>query len=254
MRLVNALCIALSTYSRIPAPQVEWSDENRRYTMCFFPVIGIVIGAALAAWLWCCERFGFGGMLKGTVGAAIPLVVTGGIHMDGFMDTTDAMASWKSTEERLAILKDSHVGAFAVMGCGVYMLLMTGVLSEAQMTDAAALAACFVLSRACSTLTMTWLKSARKTGMLADFAQKQQKRAVTIASIGWLITAAVVMLVCSGWSGWAVLIGAGICLLCYRHKAYKYFGGVSGDLAGWYLQVTELTCLCCVVLGRCVLG
>lgn len=254
MRLVNALCIALSTYSRIPAPQVEWNDENRRYTMCFFPVIGIVIGAALAAWLWCCERFGFGGMMKGTVGAAIPLILTGGIHMDGFMDTTDAMASWKSPEERLAILKDSHVGAFAVMGCGVYMLLMAGVLSEARTMDAAALAACFVLSRACSALAMTWFKSARKTGMLADFSQKQKKHAVTLACCGWLGAASAVLLLSGGWRGLLALAGAVVCLFCYRHKAYRYFGGVSGDLAGWYLQMTELDCLACIVLGRCILA
>lgn len=154
----------------------------------------------------------------------------------------------------MAILKDSHVGAFAVMACGLYLLSASGVLSEARRGDAAALAACFVLSRACSALAMTWLKSARKTGMLADFAQKQQKRIVTIASVAWVIAAAIVLLVCSGWSGLCALIGAAVCLLCYRHKAYQYFGGVSGDLAGWYLQVTELTCLGCIVLGRCVLG
>ena len=254
MRLVNALCIALSTYSRIPVPQVEWNEENRRYAMCFFPVIGVLIGTVLAVWMWCCDCFGFGGLLRGGVSAAIPLLITGGIHMDGFMDTTDAMASWKSPEERMAILKDSHVGAFAVMACGLYMLFASGVLSEARRGDAAALAACFVLSRACSALAMTWLKSARKTGMLADFAQKQQKRIVTIASVAWVIAAAIVLLVCSGWSGLCAVIGSAVCLLCYRHKAYKYFGGVSGDLAGWFLQVTELTCLACVVLGRCVLG
>ena len=47
MRVIRSLIIAFSTYSRIPMPQVEWSDENRKYTMCFFPLIGAVIGIPL---------------------------------------------------------------------------------------------------------------------------------------------------------------------------------------------------------------
>lgn len=254
MQLINALCIALSTYSRIPAPQVAWNEENRRYAMCFFPVIGAVIGAVTALWLWLSGLAGFGGLLRGAVCAAIPLLVTGGIHMDGFMDTTDAMASWKSPEERLAILKDSHVGAFAVMGCVLYLLTMAGVMSEARPSDAWAIAACFVLSRACSALAMTWLRSARPTGMLADFARRQQKRAVTIACAAWTGVSAVVLIVCAGWAGLLALVGALAAFVAYRHRAYKYFGGVSGDLAGWFLQTTELACLACVILGRCVLG
>lgn len=253
MHLMKALCIALSTYSRIPAPQVAWNEENRRYAMCFFPLIGVVIGAVLAGWLWCCDRFSFGGLLRGAVGTAIPLLITGGIHMDGFMDTTDAMASWKSPEERLAILKDSHIGAFAAMGCGMYLLCTAGVLAESALADALAVGACFVLSRACSALAATWLKDARKNGMLASLALKQQKRGVTAASALWGITSAAVLIVFGGWGGAAAIVGAGVCFVWYRRMAYKYFGGVTGDLAGWYLQVTELTCLACVILGRCVL-
>ena len=120
MRVIRSMFIAFSTYSRIPVPQVEWSDENRKYTMCFFPLIGAVIGLLLWGWLWLCAALAIGPVLRGAVGALIPLLVTGGIHMDGFMDTSDAMASWQTKERRLEILKDSHVGAFAVIGCVGY--------------------------------------------------------------------------------------------------------------------------------------
>ena len=43
MRLINSFLIALGTYSHIPVPEVPWTDENRRYTMCFFPVIGLIL-------------------------------------------------------------------------------------------------------------------------------------------------------------------------------------------------------------------
>lgn len=126
MHVIRSLCIAFSTYSRIPVPQVAWTDENRKYSMCFFPLIGAVIGLLLWGWLALCDALGFGALLRGAVGALLPILVTGGIHMDGFMDTSDALASWQSPEKRLEILRDSHVGAFAVLGCAGYLLLDAG--------------------------------------------------------------------------------------------------------------------------------
>ena len=48
MRLFESLLIALSTYSAVPVPQLDWNEKNMRYAMCAFPLIGVVIGAA-----WC---------------------------------------------------------------------------------------------------------------------------------------------------------------------------------------------------------
>ena len=168
MRILNALCIAFSTYSRIPTPRVEWTDENRRLVMCFFPLIGACVGIALALWLALCDWLKLGVMLRGAVGTLIPLLITGGIHMDGFMDTCDAVASWQTKERRLEILKDSHVGAFAVMGCCGYLLADAALLSEATLNDAPMLACCFVISRALSAWLMTVLTSARPGGMLCN--------------------------------------------------------------------------------------
>ena len=56
MRVIRSFVIAFATYSRIPMPQVEWSEENRKYAMCFFPLIGAVVGGALWLWLLLCDR------------------------------------------------------------------------------------------------------------------------------------------------------------------------------------------------------
>ena len=109
MHVIRSLCIAFSTYSRIPVPQVAWTDENRKYSMCFFPLIGAVIGLLLWGWLALCDVLGFGALLRGAVGALLPILVTGGIHMDGFMDTSDALASWQSPEKRLETVSYTHL-------------------------------------------------------------------------------------------------------------------------------------------------
>ena len=89
--------------------------------------------------------------------------------MDGFLDTCDARASWGDREKKLQILKDTHAGAFAVTGGGLYLLLYCGGCSELPVRGAAAVSAGFVLSRALSGLAAAVFPGAREHGMLADF-------------------------------------------------------------------------------------
>lgn len=249
MRVIRSLFIAFSTYSRIPMPQVEWSEENRKYSMCFFPLIGAVIGLLLWSWLLFCDALAIGPFLRGAVGALLPLLVTGGIHMDGFMDTSDALASWQTRQRRLEILKDSHVGAFAVLGCAGYLLLQAAVLSEASALSGALLSCVFILSRALSAWAMAAFKSARPQGMLDAFAKAAHLRMVTGSCILYSLIGIGVWAFAGGWLAIPCLLAAAICVFAYRRMAYRQFGGVTGDLAGWFLQITELTLSAVIVLG-----
>ena len=250
MRVLRAVTAAFAAYSRIPVPLADDPREGQELAMCFFPLVGAAVGLAMAAWLLLCDVLGLGGLLRGAIGALIPLLVTGGIHMDGFMDTCDALASWQSKERRLEILKDSHVGAFAVMGCCGMLLAAAGLLSEASSRDALPLVACFIASRALSACTSAALRSARPDGMLARFVRPAHKRAVCAGGAIYLAASVIVWLLCGG-AQMALLCGAAaaLCTLAYRRMAYRQFGGVTGDLAGWFLQVTELCCIAAVIMG-----
>ena len=205
MRLMRAIAIAFSTYSRIPMPRVDWSEEKTSAIACVFS------RSSGWRWDWFCG-YGCGCAICGALGVCarrdrrgLPLV-SGGIHMDGFMDTLDAMASWQPREKRLEILKDVHTGAFAVMGCGAYLLAMAGILSEARAGQGLAIAACFVLSRALSALALVWFPKARKGGMLAGFARTAKEKAVTGACCAYLA-------LCAGFSLRAAVVrraGAGL--------------------------------------------
>ena len=249
MPVIRSLLIAFSTYSRIPVPQVEWNEENRRYSMCFFPLVGLVTGLLVWGWLSLCACLKMGPFLQGAVAALLPLLITGGIHMDGYMDTTDALASWQSQEKRLEILKDSHTGAFAVMGCAGYLLLSAALYSEADPAAGLRLAGVFVLSRALSAFALVRMRNARNRGMLDDISRVAEKRLVTLSSgvyallclVLWLATGVRTALLC--------VLAAVLCYLYYQHMSYKQFGGVTGDLAGWFLQVTELVLTAVIVIG-----
>ena len=249
MPVIRSLLIAFSTYSRIPVPQVEWNEENRRWSMCFFPLVGLVTGLLVWGWLSLCACLKMGPFLQGAVAALLPLLITGGIHMDGYMDTTDALASWQSQEKRLEILKDSHTGAFAVMGCAGYLLLSAALYSEADPAAGLRLAGVFVLSRALSAFALVRMRNARNRGMLDDISRVAEKRLVTLSSgvyallclVLWLATGVRTALLC--------VLAAVLCYLYYQHMSYKQFGGVTGDLAGWFLQVTELVLTAVIVIG-----
>ncbi|MEG2387265.1 MAG: adenosylcobinamide-GDP ribazoletransferase [Clostridia bacterium] len=243
MRILNSLWIALSTYSKLPVPHVDFSDDNRRWSMAFFPVVGLVIAGASLIWLAICDALALGEFLRGAVGCLIPLFISGGLHMDGFMDTMDAIASWQTRERRLEILKDSHVGAFAVIGCAGYLLFYAALLSRMTFGRVACVWAIgFVLSRALSAILLLRLPSARPGGMLDGFRASADAKNVQRALVVCCAACALGALALHPVAGLLMLGACALSAGAYRHMALKKFGGTTGDLAGWFLQVCELTC------------
>lgn len=240
MRILKAFCIAFSMYSRIPMPQFEWKEEDMKYALCFFPWVGAVIGTCAYGWVRFCESFGVGTLCRTFVGAAIPLLITGGFHADGYMDTCDAFHSYRPREKKLEILKDSHIGAFAVIMLAVYGLLYLGAFSEIK--DSGILrTACagFVLARALSGISVVSFPSAKKEGTLRYFADNAQKRAVRV--ILGLESAACLgfMLWQSPWTGAAVGSAALCTFAAYYARCKKELGGITGDTAGYFVLVCE---------------
>ena len=116
------------------------------------------------------------------IGTAIPLAVTGGFHVDGFMDTMDAFHSYQPREKKLEILKDSHIGAFSVICLVLYELIYIGAYSEIDaVRQAGIVAAGFFLSRCLSGIAAMTFPGAKKEGLLYMFTSKAHERAVKTA-------------------------------------------------------------------------
>ena len=247
--MVESMWIAISMYSKLPVPFVEWKKENLRFVLCFFPLIGVFIGIAELIWWYLAKYLGIGAFLMGCIGAAIPIIITGGIHMDGFMDTEDALNSYGSKEKKLEILKDAHLGAFAVIRFGVYILLYAGLYSELHKKEGIYLVAIgYLLSRAWSAIGFVTLKTAKETGMLYEFATAADKK-VVLASNGCLIgLLSIIGIYLSRIAGVIIMIGLGLVFWGYKKRSYKEFGGITGDLAGHFLQKGELFILLVAII------
>lgn len=240
MSLVKACIIALGTYSKLPVPYFEWKEEDMRYSICFFPIAGVLAGAAQWLWLWLCNKYGTGDMAKAAAVIIINILITGGIHIDGYMDTMDALHSYQPAGRKLEILKDAHIGAFAVIMFVAYVMVYIGVIPEISYNIIPLFASTFVFSRILSGLSVVIFKSAKKEGMLYAFSKPAQRKTVCAVLVIELLFAAAVLFYFYNIKA-AVVIGVMLAVFVYyRYKSYKEFGGITGDIAGWFLCLCEM--------------
>ena len=165
MTALQTIAVALAMFSALPMPQFDWNEKNMRYALCAFPLVGAVCGA-----LWCvCGVLPLPAAARAAGFCLVPVWVTGGIHLDGYADTCDALSSYGDTANTFATAAD-----------------------RVRVRQ--------VLAALCAML------------------------AVGLTALG----------------GWALVLAAGCVFARYYVVSKKQFGGVTGDLAGWFLQKCEI--------------
>ena len=249
--LWSGLCVAFSLYSKLPTPKTEWNRDTMKYAMSFLPLVGLLVGLLEWGWLALAQRYALEPLFYGAVAALLPFFITGGIHMDGFTDTADALCSYGDREKRLEILKDPHVGAFGVMYVAALLVLQLGLYAQLFAATALApvLAVSFAFARTVGGGAIVWLPCAKNSGLAHTFAEGSDKRpvraALLIEGLACLVWIADVSLPCA----------LGLCVLTavlaplYRRFCLRVFGGVTGDLAGFAITLTETLLLAVCVLG-----
>ena len=208
------------------------------------------MGVLFAA-CWCLFSYGLGlaeslsPTLRGFVMSALTLALTGGLHMDGLMDTCDAVFSRKDTAEKLKILSDVHAGSFAVIGCVVVMMSKTFLFAELFLRGVEINFLIPIFSRLGMAFMLNNLKFAKSGGLAFIVGASRQKRdniflvsffAVLSFVNNSLIIPAIFILILVMWSRF--------CL--------KTFGGITGDLLGAFLEISEILFLVGTVVERCI--
>ena len=255
MMLLRSLIMAFSTFSQIPMPKVEWEPDSMRYMLCFFPLVGIVIGLILAAWVMLCEAVGFGTLLRAAGIVIIPIAVSGGIHMDGFADTCDALASNAGPERRREILKDPHTGAFAIIGVCMYFIAFFAFAAEldsyAQLLPLITIP---FLSRCMSSIATVAFAPGIGKGMLFEFHNSANRHGDLLILGAMTLACAVFLLAVNPIIGVCMLVVAFACLGGLRIMSENAFYGMSGDLAGFFLQMCELFLIASIVVASKAMG
>lgn len=255
MKLYQSLTLAFAMYSKIPMPYVEWDEDSMRWVFCCFPLVGAVIGGALWLWLTLCFHLGLGRELTALGALGLPLWISGGIHLDGLCDTCDALGSHQPRERKLEILKDSHIGAFGVMGCVVYLIALYAGLSGVEWTGEAVGTLCLtpVLSRSFSGLMAVSCPNARGSGLLFTFTGAHTSGWNRVLLALWLLIVSGAIVMLGGRLGVCAALAMLVVTAYYLHMSRKEFGGITGDLEGWYLQLLELAAVLAVAVGEKVM-
>ena len=235
MIVLQTIAVAFAMFSAVPVPQFAWNEKNMRYALCAFPLVGLLCGA-----LWCvCGVLPLPAPARAAGFCLVPVWVTGGIHLDGYADTCDALASYGDREKKLEILKDPHCGAFAVIRLCSYFAAYLCLAACVQFTPrvGALWTLALVLERALSGLAVAAFPMAKNTGLAHTFASAADRKTVRSVLFGLAFALCAVLTVLGGWG---LALAAVLVFIRYYVVSKKQFGGITGDLAGWFLQKAEL--------------
>ena len=204
--------------------------------LLFLPVVGLEIGAIWAVLAWLCNVLNLPVLVKGLILSVYPYLVTGFIHLDGYMDVTDAVKSYRSLERRREILKDSHVGAFAVIGIVLLLFAQFAFMASAkENADFRILVFVPAVSRCCSALAVTALKP-MTTSQYAEQMKPRSHIVVLLSMTALFITSGFLLFGRYGFVLLGCLVGYGVAV----RKAYKSLEGMNGDISGYALSIAEL--------------
>jgi len=240
-KLYKGFIMALSMFTVLPTPYMEWDDEGARNMMKFYPLIGLIVGGIWSIVYYLINILNVSIILKSVIIMIVPFIVTGMLHLDGFMDVCDAILSRRDKEEKLRILKDSTTGAFAVISLVILFFLQFGGIYSVLEKNISlyiliiipivsrSVVAYFLLSR--TTIKESTLGAYFKKGTNA------QDKIIMIVSLLIMLMISFVLL-----SAYGILLVSLITLgiTWAVEKCKKEFGGISGDVAGFALVVGEV--------------
>ncbi len=233
---MHSFLVGLQFLTRIHiVSQTEWTAEDFGRSTRFFPLVGFVLGLCYMISAWTLIYFLGMRTLTIVVLLILPLILTGGLHADGFMDTADGVFSGRKRERRLEIMKDSRVGAFGVVSFVIHMFFQYALLSDMHpLLLVPALFIMPIIGRFAMVLSIAFFPYARAEGMGKTFADMADDKTVLIAGA----TTAVLVLPCGLLATISLIVGVLFSLIFCRMMT-RMLGGVTGDVYGATTVLTE---------------
>lgn len=223
-------------------------DENKlAASMIFFPLVGCLIGLILAGIQSLSSFLGFKAIPAAIIVIIAMTILTGGIHLDGLADTSDAFLSHKNKEDLLRIMRDPHIGTMGVLSVISALLLKIALLSSINPSlKISALLLMCALSRWSLICALYFFPYARREGKARAFKEKINPKIYLLAT---LITLAIAK---GLWKSPGLLTFATVGLSAYALGRFfkKHIGGITGDTLGAINEISEIIVLLCF----CILG
>jgi len=255
---LGACASAFQFLTRLPVRmKLDYTDELFRRSTVYYPVVGLVLGAMLAAAAWLLEL-----LLPSAPTAVIVLglwvAVTGALHLDGLMDSADGLLSHRSRERMLEIMKDSRVGAMGVVA-GVLMLLMKFSLLVTMAAYSDKWLAFLIVAPMWGRWFIVWAIAgwpyAREGQGLGSLFISVTRSQAQVASLPAIAGSLVVLLAfrfpwweALGYTAGLVVIAGALGYALARSMARK-LGGLTGDTYGALVELLECAVLLLAVVA-----
>lgn len=247
-RALTALSMSFCMYTAIPLPLKAWDEKARPLMLVFFPVVGLFLGLLWYGLAWLGGLFALPKAVFAVVLCLFPYVITGHLHLDGFMDCSDAILSRRSLADKQKILKDPHVGAFAVISLAILFLLsFSFAFSLPETANLKALVFAPMGVRCVSALCVENFLPMNHSQYAQGFDRKNKSVHNGFLS-SFLLLALAGAYLTAGPSGLSsALAAAAVCFLSILY-ARKELSGMSGDVAGYGTVLGEASCLAALLI------
>lgn len=242
--IFSSLIIAFAFFTIIPMPKLNWSERRMKLVPLMMPLVGLVIGLGAFGLFTLFSALASSPFLCGVLLCLYFAVVSGGLHLDGLMDSADAYFSRRERSEKLEIMSDSSVGAFSVFTVFFVLLLKVAVFYElfSQRKEIGILLIFIpVLSRILQASMLYLFPKAKADGLAKAFGQLNKPFAAILFALLFAIG-----LLLFPFAGISSIITVAAVLAFYAlfyFSAKKHFGGITGDLLGAFLELSELLML-----------
>ncbi|GGW83499.1 adenosylcobinamide-GDP ribazoletransferase [Streptomyces lomondensis] len=254
---LDGVRFAFGTLTVFPVRVTRWDREAARGGMLCAPLAGLAVGAAAAALGLVLLFLGAGAPLAAVATAAVPAVLTRGLHLDGLADTADGLGSGKPAEDALRIMKQSDIGPFGVIALVLVLLAQVAALAQAYDTSWARGAFAAVVSATLARLALTLaaragVPAARPEGLGAAVAGVVPVRGALLAAVAVAVPAAAGGALFGAYdlarTALAVVVALAAAEALLRHCTRR-FGGVTGDVFGGLAETAATTALVVLSLG-----
>lgn len=240
----KGLLINLQFFTDIPITrELPMDSEHLKKGVQTFPLLGLSQGVIYSGLFYVLHEFTPLSHLAVAVMLWLAtILLTGGIHLDGWMDASDAYFSYQDRDKRLEIMKDPRTGVFGVLSVIILLSCRFLFIYESTMdienVTYILIAAIPFLSKSVMGVLLLTVKSAKNEGLGSIFQRAAKPQVLWIYPV-YLVALLFLVINDVFLVGILSLVAAG-CLFFCRHKAVKWFGGITGDVLGASVEGTEL--------------
>ena len=251
--------MAWGMFCWIPCPYKGWREEDRRAQIAMLPLVGACIGAIVCLIWWVLTLIGAGAVITGALLTGAYFLMTGFIHLDGFMDCSDAtLPRHTDMATRVRILKDSHTGAFGVICLCLMLVLFAGAMIDVapkfSLANCSILVLVFTTSRFVSASMVLLCRPMATSQYAKPAADDSQEKTGRISET---IPSLIILIIILGAAEWITAGGTWWCLIAEPYSnitclvvlvaAYitgrldrRMLGGMNGDISGHMITTSEM--------------